>query len=827
MTEPGARWRTVPNALVRHAGYPVADLAGLADERLAAAARDLLEAWRAARAVAAETKQALREHGNGAAGNGALASAVGMLAPLPESCPVPDQIVDGYRAAVDELDRLARGVEVAHREAMANGRRHVIDLFTDPWRQQVVLLSNRAAFGQLRAWLADPGRGGAHARKLTDLLAMYLQRIATKNETNAHFGPFGIACFDEDLPGVRWLVRDAVERLTFLPHWAASELLRAWVADCEGIRPRPHPMAFWSQDGPVRFEFIDAPGLPYPWWLTGPHCPKLDARQRWLFDLIDGDRSVRELRALWAKQHGADGFDEALATIAADGLIIAEPELPGGDADTVSRLRAELVNLNSDPEPADLISKSLGEFTTAEPERRISLLEGHTRAFEKITSRSASRNSGEHYADRGVVFEECLSRAYEFRFGREIERFITADLAEVYDGLLLGSRLRIARERTILADWLSHAFGRRRVVPLREVYQQFVADRTWFARRCDEVDTEVAAAEHDFGAALLESWDGHAPELVLPVGTVRRRMAGFPTEPAALCNPDVMLGAPHPDAFDDGAFFGVVGDCHAVRELLTHGPFAPILRDRIPEIAAEVVDGYRRIVADDEVLVDVVREHSSKVCAQLDLPVWHLELVDRSPKPRDKVLLPRDLMLEIDANADVVLRSTRVPGRLRLMTSISGADSIRHDPLAVFGFPHNLGGGLLGSVHAPRLPRIRSGRVILARRRWQVPAGDLDAWQPPRRFDSRDARLFVSATLLREHLDLPRHVFAKFAHEPKPVYLDWNAPLLVRQFFRLAGAASPDDIVEISEMLPGPDQLWFRLDQHGYTSELRCTVFSR
>ncbi len=67
----------------------------------------------------------------------------------------------------------------------------------------------------------------------------------------------------------------------------------------------------------------------------------------------------------------------------------------------------------------------------------------------------------------------------------------------------------------------------------------------------------------------------------------------------------------------------------------------------------------------------------------------------------------------------------------------------------------------------------------------------------------------------------------KFGHEPKPVYVDWHAPLLVRQFFRLAGAAGPDDTVEISEMLPGPDQLWLRMGQHGYTSELRCAVFSR
>lgn len=826
LAPPVARWHTVRTALVRHAGYPVADLGGLADDRLTAVTRDLLEAWRAAREVAATTKRALREHDP--RGHGVLASAVGVLAQLPDDRPVPGQLVDGYRAAIDELDRLVGEVESAHRVAMAEGRRHVIDLFADPWRQQVVLLSNPAVFGQLRAWLAGPGGSGAHARKLTDLLVMYLQRITTKNETNAHFGSFAIARFDPDRRGVHWSVRDDVERFTFLPHWAASTLLRAWVSHGENIRPRPNPMAFPSDDGPVRFDFVGTPGLPYPWLLTGPHRPAPNARQRWLFDLIDGDRTVRELRALWAQRHGTTGFDEVLATIVADGLAIAEPELPVGDAATVGRLRAELVDFGADPEPADQLARSLGEFATAAPERRVSLLEDHTQAFEKITARSAARHLGEHYADRGVLFEECLSRAGDFTLGPEIEQFVTTDLAEVYDGLLLGTRMRLTRERAIVAEWLAGAFGGEQMVPLGQVYQRFLVDRAWLTQRCDEVDADVAATERDFGAALLESWDGHAAELVLPAGTIQRLLAGLPREPGALCNPDVMLCAPHPDAFGSGDFVGVVGDCHAVRELLTHGPFTPLLESRVPAVAAEVVEGYRRIMAGDEVLVDIVRAHSSKVSAMFDLPVWHLEVAGRSSKPRHQVLLPRDLMVEIGTGAEVALRSPRVPGRrLRLMTTISGSDTIRYDPLAVFGFPHSLGGGLLSSVQVPRLPRIRSGRVILTRRSWRVTAADLDAWHPPRRFDSRDARLFVSATLLRADLDLPRHVFVKFAHEPKPVYVDWNSPLLVRQFFRLAGAAGPGDTVEISEMLPGPDQLWLRLGQHGYTSELRCAAFSR
>ena len=63
-----------------------------------------------------------------------------------------------------------------------------------------------------------------------------------------------------------------------------------------------------------------------------------------------------------------------------------------------------------------------------------------------------------------------------------------------------------------------------------------------------------------------------------------------------------------------------------------------------------------------------------------------------------------------------------------------------------------------------------------------------------------------------------------FPGEPKPVYVDWESPLLVHQLFRLArGAGGP---VEFSEMLPGPGELWLDIDGAPRTSELRCAVFS-
>ena len=88
-----------------------------------------------------------------------------------------------------------------------------------------------------------------------------------------------------------------------------------------------------------------------------------------------------------------------------------------------------------------------------------------------------------------------------------------------------------------------------------------------------------------------------------------------------------------------------------------------------------------------------------------------------------------------------------------------------------------------------------------------------------------DAAELFAADRLRESHGLPRRVFAKLPSEPKPIYVDFSSPLLVRQLFRMARTSSGTAV--FSEMLPGPDELWLTINDRRYTSEVRCAVFSR
>ena len=825
---PDGGWDLVPTVLLRHAGYPVEDLDGVRFSGLLTRYDELIAAWRDAAAKAGELKESFRAHGVRAPG---VSPGAGMLKPLgglgaetaqPSLPAEARSVLAEYGSAVDRLDDLLRACETAHAEAMSASRAHLVRLFGEPWRQQTLLLSNASVFTVFRNWLLSADRSSdAHTRKMTDLLAMYLQRITTKNETNSHFGPFGIGRAHRDGAGLRWSLGEDVERTAFLSHWASTALVRGFEAD--HLRPRACPMSFHDGNRVLRFAFEDRPGLPYPWHLELVEAHDLDEEECSLLELADGARTVAELRSEWTVRWPAARFEHVLDGLAAKGLLHLGPELPVGETSPAG-LRGLLQEHGADLAPVDRLDGLLTEFAGAEPDLRAEILHEINDFFQHTTGEAAARSGGRHYADRAVLYEDAVSRVRDVSVGREVHDFVSGELSGVYDALLLGSRVRMARERALLREWLRSSFGEGAEVPLGQVYQRFIADRDEIGELCDEVDDEVKAAEEHLADVLLSHWDGESPEVDVAPEVLRGVLSHYPSGPAAVCNPDVMLGATDPSRFAAGDFFGVIGDAHAVRDLLTHGPFAPFLADRAPELVDEIMAGYRGIVDDDEVLVDIVRSHTSKISAQARLPLPDLEIAGRSRKDRADVLRPQDLYLVAHDNR-VDLRSNAVPGRIRLLASLSGAGTIRHDPLAVFCFPRTLGGGVLADLDRAHLPRFRSGRVVLTRRRWRIRCDSVGVTLP-RKWRTGDAKSFLAARLLTQRHDLPQHVFAKFAHEPKPIYVDWSSPILVRQFFRQLRAAAPHDSFDLSEMLPGPEHLWLRIGEGHHTAELRCAVFS-
>jgi hypothetical protein len=124
---------------------------------------------------------------------------------------------------------------------------------------------------------------------------------------------------------------------------------------------------------------------------------------------------------------------------------------------------------------------------------------------------------------------------------------------------------------------------------------------------------------------------------------------------------------------------------------------------------------------------------------------------------------------------------------------------------------------------ATHAPRVTIGTVTVCRETWQVPLARLAGMaRRDKDPDQDELRRWLAG------LGVPRHVFARVPGDRKPFYVDLKAPVLAdnlaRAGRRSAATASADDIVQLVEMLPNPTELWLRLADGSYTSELRLVA---
>jgi hypothetical protein len=124
---------------------------------------------------------------------------------------------------------------------------------------------------------------------------------------------------------------------------------------------------------------------------------------------------------------------------------------------------------------------------------------------------------------------------------------------------------------------------------------------------------------------------------------------------------------------------------------------------------------------------------------------------------------------------------------------------------------------------AARAPRVAIGSVTVGRATWRVSLARV-AEMAGRDSDPGQAGLRDWLTAF----GLPRHVFARVPGDRKPFYVDLGAPPLLDNLARAArravAAAPPDAEVELVEMMPSPSELWLRLPDGSYTSELRLVA---
>jgi hypothetical protein len=738
------------------------------------------------------------------------------------------------RARTESTARFVDSYDDANRRTSAA----VIELFRGcPPLRDVLLVSNEDAYPRLVRWLDSVSTDsttwckGDRANAAT--LVRYLQRVCAKNDTTSHFGPLAPARIDTSVAGVHWSTA-ALERHTAMSRWAVEELARRLADDVRFaavLRPRRAPCAT-VEDGTLHVARIDQRSMPTDVRQAVRVDPPVElGADRALYELCDGRRTVRELAdELSRRNDRAVSVTEVLRSLhalAALGAVVVGPEFPYGLDDGLGYLEAWAQQADDDGAAARCcrdFRSAVARLGAVAPEERPDALAELKASFTAVTGLPPRREATGFYSDRSVFHEHCVGFAGDLRIGEPLVTRMHDELGLLYDMFLLRPRWRLNLERRLLARWFDERFGRDAVVTVPRYLGAYVDDLEALEPRYARVDAEVAVIGDALEDALLPPVDSagdrplHRHEHVVERAVVEQLVARYGVAEPAVCNPDLMVASASPAHIARGECRLVVGDLHAMDDHLSHGSIAPFVDRAYPHYRREMATLYAGLLEPGEHLADVTQCHLNKTFPRIEPEGWDVEAFDASGRPAERRLRLGELSV---ASRDGRLRLLSPTGDvLRLLLPPLAWPMLRRNPFAVFGFPTGTDEVAVDGRGRSHLPRIRVGDVVLQRELWRVEAASLAVATV-----AEDAQGFLRCQELRARLGLPRHVYVRCPGEPKPVYCDLDSPLLVRQLTRMAATAA-GDVVTLSEMLPGPDELWLADVEGARTSELRYAVFT-
>jgi hypothetical protein len=134
---------------------------------------------------------------------------------------------------------------------------------------------------------------------------------------------------------------------------------------------------------------------------------------------------------------------------------------------------------------------------------------------------------------------------------------------------------------------------------------------------------------------------------------------------------------------------------------------------------------------------------------------------------------------------------------------------------------------------APNTPRLRCGNVVVQRRAWTLSLEEF----PAGKYHGISPQLVAAVEKVRTEKNLPRHIYIRPTEQAlrrsgaegrdkdtKPIYIDLESYLFVEIFYRWLTKAGE---IEITEMLPAPDELLWQEADGRRTFELRTLILPR
>jgi hypothetical protein len=647
------------------------------------------------------------------------------------------------------------------------------------------------------------------------LVANYLQRYATKNDTIGFFGPVGcarLAPSGEAIaihPGSRLLA----SRTVYFEGWCIDALAETLARDKE----------LWPWFVPRLMPHVRLEGerlvVPFAKPLT------LSRQQARVLQACDGLRTAREIamELVADPTSGLESEAEVYSVLeqlsAAKRILWTLEVLPEGAYPERTlrqllnrigdeRLRRQCLDkLDALEDARDAIARAAGH-----PEQLDEAMCNLETVFVELTGLAPTRSGGKTYAARTLVYEDCR-RDVEIELGPELlqtlgeplslflisARWFTYHVAAFYYQAFMEAYAELAQQSSSpVVDFASFWLwvqpllfndDERLVDALVPLFQERWAQV--FGLVYEDGQTRVHFSSEELRPRVLAAFDAPGP--------------GW--RAACYHSPDVLIRASNPEAIRAGDYQLIMGEFHIAMNTLQILTFLM----QYPE-PQEILSN---------TIVDLPEPRVLPIFSKQYLPLTRVRPIlttakdfrlvyapDACPDPHARVLPLGALVIE------------QVDERLVVRTRDGDC---QFDVIEIFAeFLSRLVVGCF-KLFPPKKhrPRITIDRMVVAREAWSFAPSEI-AFATEKTPASR----FLAARRWAQEQHMPRFVFVKVASEQKPCFIDFDSPIYVDIFAKLIRRdmerGAHDISITVSEMLPEPDQTWLP-DAEGnqYTSELR------
>lgn len=825
---PGGQWALWRWVALRGAGFSAEQMLQLADDECVRAARQLIAAEDVAEEVRRQTvahfKRVEQETDADDVETRTAARKVlrgiwkGKL-PRPGDAPSGhDEVVTKLRSAYAHVDAMRANFNREFERAIEHGSGKLHELASSNLFQEAVIWQNRKAYNNgISSFLrGKPGevRRNSMRRMNEEVIATYLQRYCTKNDTIGFFGPVGWAKLVSDASGLEIRPGESLlsKRNVHLESWSIDTLTEILTED--------ESMRRWAAPRLLPFFRVEGTTLHHPFSGSTTVSKEIAA----VLVACDGVRPAREIAIEMAREPSLNLNTEeevfnVLGNLCDEGLILWKFECPVGEQaeqdllDLIQRigdddLRADALDLVQELQEArDRVAAAAGNAEKLN--KAISALE---ETFESMTGEVSTRSPGEVYAARTLVYEDG-ERALDVEIGSDVLEALGPPLS-----LLLDS-----------ARWFTFEAARRYREIFTRTYAELIKESGtktveavafWHKVQPDIVARDVHVIRSTM-EVFQKRWEAvfSLPENERRVNytseELRPRVREQFFAPSAgwrlgryQC-PDVMIAASSAEAIGRGDYQLVMGELHLGGNTLSNSIF--VNQHPAPN---ELIEAYENDLP-EPCIIPIPPRQWPTLTARTSLCL----------------VAPKDIRLAISYDAAGTSSGPVLPissfvieeessGRLVARTRDG---LIEFEIVEFFGAMFSLLSASYFKMLTPRkhTPRVTIDRLVVTREAWRFSAAELE-------FAHRKEEVDRFAGLQRWAIEhgIPRFIFVKAPLEPKPFYVDLESPILINFFTRtvrqtLSGEFK-DHPITVTEMIPTPDQLWVT-DALGqlYTAELR------